>query len=304
MTNLDRAITRRADMIRAVLYCRVSTKEQTLNLSLSTQLEACREYCTREGFDVAAEFIEQGESAKTADRTELQRLLAYCRQHRSQVQYLIVYNLSRFARDRHDHVLLRVLLQRLGVTLRSVTEPIDDSSTGKLMEGVLASFAQFDNDVRADRTKAGMQKALRSGRWPFQAPLGYRNARGSGSSLIPDLELASVAPRDPLYREAIALRAHWRIVRGAAGDGATALALLDPILAAGADAEAWLLRARAGVVANRPAAAHWALFEVQRRLRRAPDRRQLARGALRVLSAIPSGAEESGLRSAFEAAAR
>jgi spermidine synthase len=119
-----------------------------------------------------------------------------------------------------------------------------------------------------------------------------------------DPELASVAPRDPLYREAIALRAHWRIVRGAAGDGATALALLDPILAAGADAEAWLLRARAGVVANRPAAAHWALFEVQRRLRRAPDRRQLARGALRVLSAIPSGAEESGLRSAFEAAAR
>ena len=113
MTNLDRAITRRSDMIRAVLYCRVSTKEQTLNLSLPTQREACREYCTREGFEVAAEFIEEGESAKTTARPQLQRLLAYCRQHRGQVQFLIVYNLSRFARERHDHVVLRVLLQQL-----------------------------------------------------------------------------------------------------------------------------------------------------------------------------------------------
>jgi DNA invertase Pin-like site-specific DNA recombinase len=32
--------------------------------------------------------------------------------------------------------------------------------TGKLMEGVLAAFAQFDNDVRSDRTRAGMKAAL------------------------------------------------------------------------------------------------------------------------------------------------
>jgi hypothetical protein len=39
------------------------------------------------------------------------------------------------------------------------TEPIDDTSTGKLLEGVAAAFAQFDNDVRSDRTRAGMTKA-------------------------------------------------------------------------------------------------------------------------------------------------
>jgi CRP-like cAMP-binding protein len=37
-----------------------------------------------------------------------------------------------------------------GISLRSATEPIDDTATGKLMEGVLAAFAQFDNDVRSD----------------------------------------------------------------------------------------------------------------------------------------------------------
>ena len=54
------------------------------------------------------------------------------------------------------------------------------------MEGVLAAFAQFDNDVRSDRTRAGMKAALEIGRWVFLAPIGYLNApRSMGKSLIP-----------------------------------------------------------------------------------------------------------------------
>jgi len=55
----------------------------------------------------------------------------------------------------------------LGISLRSAAEPIDDTSTGKLMEGVLAAFAQFDNDVRSDRMRADMKAALELGRWVF-----------------------------------------------------------------------------------------------------------------------------------------
>jgi len=93
--------------MRAVIYCRVSTKEQTLNLSLPTQMTACREYCRRHGYSIAREFVEEGESAKTADRTKLQELLTYCRQNKNHVQALVVYNVTRFARDRFDHVVLR-----------------------------------------------------------------------------------------------------------------------------------------------------------------------------------------------------
>jgi DNA invertase Pin-like site-specific DNA recombinase len=46
-----------------------------------------------------------------------------------------------------------------------------DRSTGRLMEGMLAAFAQFDNDVRSDRTRAGMQAALELGRWTDAARL-------------------------------------------------------------------------------------------------------------------------------------
>jgi site-specific DNA recombinase len=183
-------------MVGAVIYIRVSTKEQTENLSLSTQLKACEEYCERQGFEILARFREEGESAKTADRTELKELLHYCRTDKGRVQFVVVFNLTRFAREKYDHFALRALLKSLGISLRSVTEPIDDTSTGKLMEGVLAAFAQFDNDVRSDRTRAGMRAALELGRWTFLAPLGYMNApRAIGKSLILDPERAPLVRR-------------------------------------------------------------------------------------------------------------
>lgn len=115
------------------------------------------------------------------------------------MHFVVVFNLTRFARDKYDHFALRSLLQSLGISLRSATEPIDDTSTGKLMEGVLAAFAQFDNDCRADRTRAGMKAALELGRWTFLAPLGYVNApRAAGKSL-------TIAPeRAPLVRRVFA----------------------------------------------------------------------------------------------------
>jgi site-specific DNA recombinase len=88
------------------------------------------------------------------------------------VHFVVVFNLTRFARDKYDHFALRSHLQSLGISLRSATEPIDDSSTGKLTEGVLAAFAQFNSDVRSDRTRAGMGAALELGRWTFLAPTG------------------------------------------------------------------------------------------------------------------------------------
>ena len=52
-------------MVGAVIYVRVSTKEQTENLSLPTQLRACEEYCRRQGYEVLERFHEEGESAKS-----------------------------------------------------------------------------------------------------------------------------------------------------------------------------------------------------------------------------------------------
>ena len=69
------------------------------------------------------------------------------------------------------------------------------------MEGVLAAIAQFDNDLRAEKTSLGMKEALKRGRWTFPAPLGYLNVHlADGTKTIePDPE------RAPLVRRAFEL---------------------------------------------------------------------------------------------------
>ena len=87
-----------------------------------------------------------------------------------------------------DHVVTAAKLLSWGVKLRSVTEPIDSDPTGKLMEGVLASVAQFDNDVRAMRTVQGMRRRIQEGIFPWGPPFGYKSSitRGEKKNL-PDL---------------------------------------------------------------------------------------------------------------------
>ena len=189
--------------MRALIYCRVSTKEQAKNLSLPAQRKACSEYCRRQNWKVAKVFVERGESAKSIDRTQLTRLIDHCRRNRGQIDVLVVYSLDRFARNNYDHYTIRALLASFGISLRSVTQPIDDSPTGKLMEGMLAAIAQFDNDQRAEKTSLGMKEAMKRGRWPFPAPLGYVNLRRPDGTET----LEHDSERAPLIRKAFELYA-------------------------------------------------------------------------------------------------
>lgn len=114
----------------------------------------------------------------------------------SQIDFVVVYNPTRFAREKYDHFALRAHLKSLGISLRSATAPIDDTSTGKLREGVLAAFAQFDNDVRSERTRAGMPAALELGRWTFLHRSGT-STRRSGPARV-----SFPIPNAPLVKQA------------------------------------------------------------------------------------------------------
>lgn len=137
--------------MRAVIYCRVSTKEQVSNLSLATQEKICREYCAREGLSVAAVFIEEGESAKSAQRTKLVEMLAYCRSSRPRIDTLVVHSLSRFSRDVLNHHQIRNTLLAFGTSLRSATETLDNSPSGKLVE-TLRALGSLSSRTRSGRS--------------------------------------------------------------------------------------------------------------------------------------------------------
>ena len=173
-----------------IIYCRVSSKEQVDGTSLETQERSCREYAARSGIRLLrSPFIEQGESAKTADRTEFNKAIAYCTDKKNRVGYFIVYKLDRFARNQDDHVMVRAMLKRSGTLLRSVTEPINEEPIGRAMEGMISVFAELDNNIRTERTKAGMLERVRQGVWVWQCPLGFYRPTGA-SNIAPDPKVA------------------------------------------------------------------------------------------------------------------
>ncbi len=170
---------------RAVIYVRVSTKEQVdEGNSLSTQEKICREYALKNEYDVSSIFIEQGESAKTADRTELQRLLAYCADKKHGIKAVIIYKLDRLSRNTDDYSQIRLLLKRYGVEIKSTSEYFENTPVGRFMENTMANIAQFDNDIRSERCAGGMRDAMRDGRYVWMATVGYNNIKVAGRSTI------------------------------------------------------------------------------------------------------------------------
>ena len=168
-----------------IIYSRVSSKDQVDNTSLESQEQRCQEYASQKGIKIARVFIERGESAKSAERTEFIKAIGFCTGKKNRVDYFLVYKLDRFARNQADHVTVRALLRRSGTELRSATEPIDESPVGKAMEGMISVFSEFDNNVRTERTKGGMLERLKQGVWVWIAPLGYlRPARHT--NIAPD----------------------------------------------------------------------------------------------------------------------
>ena len=166
--------------MKAIIYCRVSTKEQARQgFSLAGQQEECCQFAKSNDFEVDRIFVEKGESAKTKDRTELNNLIKYCLVNKKNIKALIVWKLDRLTRNVADYSELTKLFDTLKIRVLTATENNDDNSTGKLTRNIINSFAQFENDVKSERTINGMKRAVEEGRWAWRAPIGYKQTRDS-----------------------------------------------------------------------------------------------------------------------------
>lgn len=190
----------------AVIYCRVSTREQVDNTSLGSQQKLCEEFCKKRGSEVVKIFVEEGKSAKTLERPEFRKMIDYCGANKKTVAEVVVYDLSRFSRSSADFHLGRALLARLGIRLLSVRENYDETPAGNFMTTIIAGVYQLENDNRAEKTRVGMRATAQLGRWPFKAPLGYlRGRKEEGTSLVPD---PNMAPLLKMAFEMVASGAH------------------------------------------------------------------------------------------------
>lgn len=163
----------------AIIYLRVSTEEQVDNFSLGTQEEICRKEALRRGFEIVQVFREEGKSAKNIyGRPILIEMLEFCRRNKRHVSALFIYRLDRISRQTSDYLAIRKKLVECEIALLSATEPTGNSPTEKLVETMLAGFAQLDNDVRSERTKNGMRARFLSGLHIGGAPIGYLHENG------------------------------------------------------------------------------------------------------------------------------
>jgi site-specific DNA recombinase len=183
--------------MRCVIYLRVSTREQAEKgegdegFSIPAQREACSRHIRDAGWQLTDEYVDRGESARSADRPALQAMLARIAEDRD-VDAVVVHKIDRLARNMEDHVAIRALLRRRGVALVSVTENVEETASGRLVEGIHALMAEFYSANLANEIKKGLNQKVKQGGFPHGAPLGYVNLR----EIVGGRQVARIVP-DP-----------------------------------------------------------------------------------------------------------
>lgn len=159
--------------MKIALYARVS-KPQRGELSESqkkeqnpeVQLRDLRDWCAHNKHTVVEEYVERLSGKNTA-RPKLQKLMRDVSKGLRDIDAVLVWRLDRFGRSGQDLHNLVGELQKEGVAFISLKEGFDlTTTTGKAMFGMLAVFAEFERNVIAERTKAGMALAKSEGRLP------------------------------------------------------------------------------------------------------------------------------------------
>ncbi len=93
-------------------------------------------------------------------------------------QAILVWKLSRFARNREDSILYKSFLKKQGVKVISINEPLDDSPTGRMMEGIIEVLDEFYSANLAQDVVRGMREAASRGFWVSAGtPYGYRRVQ-------------------------------------------------------------------------------------------------------------------------------
>ena len=184
--------------VRCAIYTRKSTDEgldMDFN-SLDAQREAAEAYVTSqrsEGWEyLPTHYDDGGFTGGNVDRPALRRLLADVEADR--LDCVVVYKVDRLSRSLLDFSKLMDVFDKHGVSFVSVTQQFNTThSMGRLTLNILLSFAQFEREIIAERTKDKMSAARRKGKWVGGIPVLVYNIAPDGGKLVVNAEEAAQA---------------------------------------------------------------------------------------------------------------
>lgn len=161
------------NLANVVIYARYSSAGQN-DQSIDGQLAKCREYAQQRGYRVVGEYCDRALSGRYAEtRPEFQRMISDSAKHA--FDFVLVWKLDRFSRDRYDSAIYKKKLRANGVRVLSVTEGVGDSSESVLLEAILEAMAEEYSRQLAQNVRRGMRQNAEKGlSLGGLAPLGYR----------------------------------------------------------------------------------------------------------------------------------
>lgn len=147
---------------RAALYYRYSSDGQN-EATISAQRRICKTFADTEGYTPVKEYVDEAETATTSDnRADFLQMLADAK--KGLFDYIIVWQFSRFARNKEESVIYKAMLRKIGVRVISATEKTDDTPSGKLLEGILEVLNQYFSDNLSVEVKKGKKENLLTGK--------------------------------------------------------------------------------------------------------------------------------------------
>ncbi len=140
-------------MKNAVIYARYSSQGQN-EQSIEGQLSECYNFAQRNDLRITHKYIDRALTGTTDKRPEFLQMIEDSK--RKGFQYVLVYQLDRFARNRYDSATYKAKLKKNGVRVLSAKENITDDASGILIEGVLESMAEYYSAELSQKVKRGI----------------------------------------------------------------------------------------------------------------------------------------------------
>lgn len=178
---------------KVYIYTRVSTVMQIDGYSLEAQKNKMKNYAEFNDFKIAGEYEDAGKSGKSIEgRMGFNQMIEDIKSGKDNVEYVLVFKLSRFGRNAADVLSTLQIMQDYGVNLICVEDGIDSSKdAGKLMISVLSAVAEIERENIRVQTMEGRSQKAREGKWNGGfAPYGY--ALDSGKLVINEGEAEAI----------------------------------------------------------------------------------------------------------------